>query len=254
MSRIEAIKERLHDFLVVQVDHFGNVRNDIDIRRETLVESYEKSTLVNNVYLTKKDLKQIQSQSVEMIKQIDEMEEAFRNNFIKNLRPELDAILAGDDAVKQEKLTRLYPLLEFDLRRNKFKTSLCDTKSLGKLKVYKPFFTSVNDLLDHDELQNIIVCSNDKFKIEVLNMNIGCKIRQLMGHTNDIECVIRFGEDKLISCSRDETIRVWSLGEKGECLSTLRGHTNSVKCVKLLKNGHLASGSVDRLIKIWNLK
>ena len=94
----------------------------------------------------------------------------------------------------------------------------------------------------------------DKFKIEILNMNIGCKIRQLMGHTNDIECVIRFGEDKLISCSRDETIRVWSLVNKGECLSTLRGHTNSVKCVKLLKNGHLASGSVDRLIKIWNLK
>jgi WD40 repeat protein len=254
MSRINAIKERLTDFLIVQVDHFAKVRNDIDIRRETLVESYEKCNLVNYVYLSKKDLKEIQRQSVEMIKQIDTMEEAFQNNYIKNLRPELDAILDGDDTIKQEKLARLFPLLDFDLRRNKFKTSLCDTKSLGKLKVYKPFFTNVNDLLDHDELQNIVVCSNDKFKIEILNMNIGCKIRQLMGHTNDIECVICFGEDKLISCSRDETIRVWSLLNKGECLSTLRGHTNSVKCVKLLKNGHLASGSVDRLIKIWNLK
>ena len=72
-------------------------------------------------------------------------------------------------------------------------------------------------------------------------------------YTNDIECLIRYGEDKLISASRDETIRVWNL-VNGECEKTLRGHTNSVKCLKLLKNGQLASGSVDSLIKIWSLK
>jgi len=248
-NQIDAIKTRLDEFSLIQADHFANVRNDIDIRREILVDSHTKSDSDGS---SKKDLKEIQKQSVQMIKEIELAEEEFRENFIKNLRPHLEQHIEAN-ADKREKFTKYFKLLEYDLRRTKFKpSSQNDLKNLGKLKVCKPYFVNADELVE-EEIQNIIVCSNDKFKIEILNMNIGCKIRQLLGHKNDIECLILYGEHKLISASRDKAIKVWNL-VTGECEKTLLGHSNSVKCLKLLKNGHLASGSVDSQIKIWNLK
>ena len=248
--QIDAIQMKLDEFSLVQADHFASVRNDIDIRRETLIDAYERG-VKSSVITSKKDLKELQKKSDEMMKQLELAEEDFRNNFIKNLKPHLE-LNTKTDEILREKFTKFFQLLVYDLCRNKFKPSNTELKSLGKLKVYKPYYVNVDELT-RDEIQNVIICSNDKFKIEILNMNIGCKIRHFLGHTNDIECLIRYGEDKLISASRDETIRVWNL-VNGECEKTLRGHTNSVKCLKLLKNGQLASGSVDSLIKIWSLK
>lgn len=69
-------------FTITQYDHFMNIRRDIDIKRETLLNHLFHSTKYKD-----KERKLIQDnlnrQSFEMIKRVDELEEAFRSNFIR---------------------------------------------------------------------------------------------------------------------------------------------------------------------------
>ena len=62
------------------------------------------------------------------------------------------------------------------------------------------------------------------------------------------------GGDFLVSCSRDQTIKIWDTNT-GYCISTVRGHTDWIREVKVsLKGTMLASGSKDESIIIWNLE
>ena len=56
----------------------------------------------------------------------------------------------------------------------------------------------------------------------------------------------------LVSCSGDESIRVWDL-TTGNCLKVLHGHKDNVYSIKLNRFGQLISGSHDKSIKIWDL-
>jgi WD40 repeat protein len=75
----------------------------------------------------------------------------------------------------------------------------------------------------------------------------------LNGHTNSIYALemtqmTRF----LVSCSADETIRLWDL-TTGNCVKTLHGHKDNVYTIKLNTYGQLISGSHDKTVKIWDL-
>ncbi|RIA95530.1 WD40-repeat-containing domain protein [Glomus cerebriforme] len=75
-------------------------------------------------------------------------------------------------------------------------------------------------------------------------------IRKLPGHTESIYC-IQFDEHKIISGSRDDTIKVWDI-KTGYCIRTYRGHRQSVLCLQYDDN-LIVSGSSDTTIIIWNL-
>ena len=72
------------------------------------------------------------------------------------------------------------------------------------------------------------------------------------GHTGAIACLAVLPDGRVVSGSRDNTLRVWDAAT-GQCLKTLRGHTEPITCVAALSNEVIISGSEDYTIGVWNL-
>ncbi|EKM57080.1 uncharacterized protein PHACADRAFT_172766 [Phanerochaete carnosa HHB-10118-sp] len=94
------------------------------------------------------------------------------------------------------------------------------------------------------------------------------RIRRMLGHTDSVYC-LEFDSSRIITGSRDRTIKVWSL-KTGRCLATFIGHGGSVLCLKFehdfdlddtnalpegqgWKKGMMVSGSSDCTVVVWNL-
>ncbi|RLN86555.1 hypothetical protein BBJ28_00001494 [Nothophytophthora sp. Chile5] len=87
-------------------------------------------------------------------------------------------------------------------------------------------------------------------------------LRTLRGHDHNV-CGVVFGpdreggvaSDRLFSCSRDNTIKVWELST-GYCVNTLNaGHSDWVRAVAVSDDGlFLASCGNDRSILFWDLQ
>ncbi|KAG0324432.1 hypothetical protein BGZ99_001814 [Dissophora globulifera] len=75
--------------------------------------------------------------------------------------------------------------------------------------------------------------------------------KELPGHTEGIYC-IQFDDQKIISGSRDNTIKIWDLAS-GQCLRTYLGHTASVLCLQYDEE-RIVSGSSDTTIIVWDLE
>ncbi|KAF9928700.1 hypothetical protein FBU30_002171 [Linnemannia zychae] len=75
--------------------------------------------------------------------------------------------------------------------------------------------------------------------------------RELPGHKEGIYC-IQFDSYKIISGSRDTTIKIWDI-RSGECVRTYPGHTASVLCLQYDET-RIVSGSSDTSILVWDLE
>ncbi|KAI0301237.1 WD40-repeat-containing domain protein [Russula brevipes] len=82
----------------------------------------------------------------------------------------------------------------------------------------------------------------------------------LRGHADSVYC-LEFDSKRIISGSRDQTIKVWDI-QTGRCLGTFRGHQGSVLCLKFEKDwdlkgdgrkGFMVSGSSDRRACVWDI-
>ncbi|KAH9974236.1 WD40-repeat-containing domain protein [Lactifluus volemus] len=82
----------------------------------------------------------------------------------------------------------------------------------------------------------------------------------LRGHGDSVYC-LEFDSKRIISGSRDQTIKVWDI-RTGRCLGTFRGHHGSVLCLKFEKDwdikgdgkkGFMVSGSSDRKAFVWDI-
>jgi F-box and WD-40 domain protein 1/11 len=82
----------------------------------------------------------------------------------------------------------------------------------------------------------------------------------LRGHADSVYC-LEFDSKRIISGSRDQTIKVWDI-QTGRCLGTFRGHHGSVLCLKFEKDwdikgdgkkGFMVSGSSDRKACVWDI-
>ena len=79
-------------------------------------------------------------------------------------------------------------------------------------------------------------------------------LHTLRGHRSSVLCVAALPRDRIVSGSRDKTLRVWDVSEGGgNCLQTMRGHTGWVNCVGILPDGRVVSGSRDKTLKVWGL-
>jgi len=84
--------------------------------------------------------------------------------------------------------------------------------------------------------------------------------KHLTGHADSVYC-LEFDSKRIISGSRDQTIKVWDI-QTGRCLGTFRGHYGSVLCLKFEKDwdikgdgskGFMVSGSSDRRACVWDI-
>lgn len=65
-----------------------------------------------------------------------------------------------------------------------------------------------------------------------------------------IICFLFYVLHRVVSGSRDATLRVWDIIE-GSCLHILVGHLAAVRCVQY--DGKLVvSGAYDYMVKVWN--
>ncbi|KAL6066285.1 Nuclear distribution protein PAC1 (Fragment), variant 3 [Balamuthia mandrillaris] len=77
------------------------------------------------------------------------------------------------------------------------------------------------------------------------------QVYTLRGHDSQLYC-LQFDEEKIVSGSEDETIKVWNLHTR-ECRMTMRGHNSGVWCLQFHKD-RLLSGSEDATVKVWDLQ
>lgn len=77
-------------------------------------------------------------------------------------------------------------------------------------------------------------------------------VKTLMGHDHNVSGVGFFKDGKLVSCSRDKTLKVWD-ANSGYCLKTLVGHEEWVRKVAVHQDsGTVASCSNDHNVMVWN--
>lgn len=74
-------------------------------------------------------------------------------------------------------------------------------------------------------------------------------MQTVLGHADSIYCV-QFDSEKIVTGSRDRTIKFWY---GGYCFKTLKGHHASVLCLQY-DDEILVSGSSDHTLLVWSMK
>ncbi|XP_050415118.1 F-box/WD repeat-containing protein 7 isoform X2 [Patella vulgata] len=72
----------------------------------------------------------------------------------------------------------------------------------------------------------------------------------LKGHDDHVITCLEYCNNKIVSGSDDNTLKVWSV-VTGKCLRTLVGHTGGVWSSQMVGNT-IISGSTDRTLRVWN--
>jgi WD40 repeat protein len=102
-----------------------------------------------------------------------------------------------------------------------------------------------------------IACSakfEESFRILLLDSkNEYNYIQNLSGHALIIEALISLPNDRIVSGSIDQTIKVWDLNQ-GICLKALMEHNHWINSLIFIeRDNSLVSGSQDNFIKIWEV-
>ena len=100
--------------------------------------------------------------------------------------------------------------------------------------------------------QRIASCSGDR-AIRIFNSKTFKMEIEIIEHSNQINFIAQLKNENLISCSSDETIKIYKLFDNNsyKVEQTLNEHKLYVNKVIELNNNCLASSSYDRTIIIW---
>jgi WD40 repeat protein len=91
-------------------------------------------------------------------------------------------------------------------------------------------------------------------EIRVWQADNGLPIITCEGHEDWIRAIIFTSGRCMVSCSEDQTIRIWDVAT-GQCLKIIRGHTNRVRSLSLSSDESLLlSASEDQTIRLWDLE
>ena len=263
----ETLNMKTLEFPFVQYEHFSQLRNKIDIERETSIQA----VYANVTHLKRRTeiLEKIHKLSEKLLKQIDANEILFRNEYTLKKSTFSSAYFDYDRELEYlseifretknftkpflNKLTRDY-LLKHDSMQRKLDEF---ERIENDLKLYRSFDSSIlfESLLQR--LDCIAVSSDDRCQIDIWDMNKCMKIDSLYGHTRPVVCLSLYGDNdnKLVSGSDDGLIKIWNLEEQYECIKTLRGHLSGIICLKIIRQKfHCVSASHDKTMKIWCLR
>jgi WD40 repeat protein len=258
--------EKVNEFTMMGADHFYNIKNEIDIKRETLLEELHLQQQ-NNANQFKIEL--LVQESKELIDRVEQGEETYWRIFNKEIKSNLVTINIDHERQQIIDFYRKINLSDEDLEyfENDFKFKFMSLKdNLNRFEsfrillnenYFKPcagnsrlgdLFLNLNTILLNF---NLIYAQWYSRWINVCNLQTNKHI-QSFRHTEEITGLSLYGQNRLASVSRSgsDTIKFWNV-LTGECLKTL--DAQSVHCIKLLKNGNLATGSGLNKITIWDL-
>ncbi len=77
-------------------------------------------------------------------------------------------------------------------------------------------------------------------------------IRTFIGHETEIYGIDKISDHQIVSCSGDQTIRIWDLNT-GEWLKIIKEHEDCATCVTVISDKKIVSGSNGE-IKIWDVE
>ena len=110
-----------------------------------------------------------------------------------------------------------------------------------------------------DESDDLVASGSWDDTVKVWNWKEGKCIATLRGHKDWVRCVIAFDSQRILSCSDDNTIKLWDLNhlsssnENDSSIQTYLGHTSWVLCLCLFDQQHFVSGSSDKTVKLWHI-
>ena len=257
--------ETLNEFTMMGADHFYNIKNEIDIKRETLLDELHQQQNKANQF----KIELLVQESKELIDRVEQGEETYWRIFNKEIKSHLVTVKIDHERQQIVDFYRNINLNDEDLEyfENDFKFKFMSLKeNLNKFdsfrillneNFFKPcagnirlgdLFLNLNTMLLKF---NLIYTKKYCRFIHVCNLQTNKEIK-MFSHTKEITGLCLFGQNRLASVSRSgsDTIKFWNV-LTGECLKTL--DAQSVHCVKLLKNGNLATGSGVNKITIWDL-
>ena len=199
---LDKLDTRISNFAVTQFDHFEQIRREIDIKRETILQQI--------VSECENDTTKINKTSIEMIRDVERFEAEFKRNFEQEIKPHLSIINIDKEKAflveffrepnlnldslsilkskYEQKFNDLHKrllnfnLYEYDLKRNRFilEENEEDILSLGRLVLNEKF-------VKFEHIQNIAIA--DFNVINVHNLNTSSIVKKFKGHTKEIECI-----------------------------------------------------------------
>lgn len=87
----------------------------------------------------------------------------------------------------------------------------------------------------------------------VATESIGKVLGELRGHADVITGLAVTRDGRLVSCSNDETVRVWSSSLSGAPEAILPSHEGYLLCVDVLpRDGSIVSGSSNGWLRVWS--
>ncbi|KAJ5880832.1 nuclear migration protein NudF [Penicillium subrubescens] len=102
----------------------------------------------------------------------------------------------------------------------------------------------------------LLASSSDDLKIKIWDpSNDYANIRTLAGHDLPVTSVrfLKFGENRLVSASRDASIRIWNV-TMGYCIKTIYSHGDWIYGLSPSVNGELlVTGGRDQAATIWDV-
>ncbi|OLS25874.1 MAG: hypothetical protein HeimC3_11480 [Candidatus Heimdallarchaeota archaeon LC_3] len=128
----------------------------------------------------------------------------------------------------------------------------------SKKLLYEIDLYSIISLANHPTEDIVIVGTTSK--ISIIDLKLGVKILDIPAHTLPVQGIdiserSPKGKYFMISCSIDETVKLWDL-ENYQELFNFKPHGIAVFCIKFRpgkKNNYFATGSYDRSIAIFQL-
>ena len=264
-----------------------NIKNDIDIHREELIEKIHK---MSNEMMTRLDaffdkcmcnVKKLETIRQKNKSDLDELKiylQAKQNEFEKHVENEENNVKIQqqieeiNELLKENKIKMFNYEKEIKMQRKIIFEPIYldeDKDILGRLLVQDiDFFPSkdsgrfLKSYKNNKEeryncmellLQNRLAVANQNGVIKIYNLNKGSETRvtTLEGHLDDVTVLKEHTKNMLISGSIDGTIRVWNLNTE-KCIETLYGHVQEVTDLCFHSN-NLISSSIDSTILIWDL-
>lgn len=127
-----------------------------------------------------------------------------------------------------------------------------DSESGDFERTLKGHTKTVHDLAFDAKGSVLVTCAADlTLKVWDVADEYKC-VRTLHGHDHCVSSVSFLGSDKLVSASRDKTIRIWELST-GFCIKTITGHAEWVRSVNVSEDSRLlCTGSNDQSVRVWD--